>query len=219
MTNRLLLRLSPLLIGLFVSGCSSLLPKPPINTAYYSLDSIQADSEAVSALNTEQNLPTLIINTPKAAAGFDTRHMMYTRSAYRLEYFARNEWLDTPSNMLQPLMVKAIEQTHAFKAVLPKLAAVKTDLRLESELIRLVQNFNTNPSQVLFSLRVTVIDSSTNQVIALRQFDETVSAESDDPIGGVRASNLAVTQALEKLRQFTKQLSSDWAKSGQNIQK
>ena len=209
----------------FVAGCSALLSKQPLQMTYYSLESSQAQS--LEQLSPSSNLksPTLIINMPKANAGFDTRRMMYTRLSHQLEYFAKNEWIDTPARMLQPLLVSAIEKTASFNAVLPKYGSVKSDIRLESEIVQLIQIFNTKPSlresslresslressKVQFTLRATIIDNATNKVILHHEFNEVVDAESDDPVGGVIAANLAVNKALEKLSIFCQQAAIAW---------
>ena len=62
--------------------------------------------------------PTLIVSTPRAAAGFDTRRIVYLRQAHELEAFAYHEWVDTPALMLAPLIAQAIERSGAFRAVL-----------------------------------------------------------------------------------------------------
>lgn len=191
-----------------ITACSSLLSKQSVQTTYYSLDNSQLNAPAKSQSN--NILPTLVVHTPKAAAGFDTRHMMYTRAPHKLEYFARNEWVDTPANMLQPLMVSAIANTGHFGAVIPKLSAVKADLRLESEVLRLVQAFDQKPSVIYFSLRATMINNTTGKILALRDFDEQAITKSDDPIGGVNAANAAVDAALKKLSAFSTETASNW---------
>ena len=208
-----------------MTGCNALLSKKPLQTTYYSLERVQTKLPEKFALNTMLKLPTLIVNMPKANAGFDTRRMMYTRLPHQLEYFAKNEWVDTPARMLQPLLISIIEKTDGFKAVLPKYSSVKSDIRLESEIVQLIQIFNSDtsngmpsnsklikskPSQVQFTLRATLIDNISNKVIAYREFDETVDAKSDDPIGGVIAANQAVNTALEKLGRFTQEATIAW---------
>lgn len=213
MFKHLLFKSSGLFLLLTVplmAGCNALLSKQPLQTAYYSLESVQSEAQASPILNTKDKLPILIINTPNAAAGFDTRRMMYTRNLHQLEYFARNEWVDTPANMLQPLLVSAIEKTGDFSAVLPKRNLVKSELRLESEIVRLIHTFNNKLSQVQFTLRATMIDNATGQVIAYREFDERVNATTDNPIGGVIAANQAVNTVLEKLSTFSSQAASTW---------
>ena len=208
-----------------MTGCNALLSKQPLQTTYYSLERVQTKSPEQFALNSKLKLPTLIVNMPKANAGFDTRRMMYTRLPHQLEYFAKNEWVDTPARMLQPLLVSIIEKTAGFKAVLPKYSSVKSDIRLESEIVQLIQIFNSNisnkiprnrklstskPSQVQFTLRATLIDNVSNKVIAHREFDEVVDAESDDPAGGVLAANQVVNIVLEKIGRFSQEASIAW---------
>lgn len=193
-----------------VTGCSVLHSKQPLNITYYSLDAIENKAQADQHLSQNNTLPTLIIHMPNAAAGFDTRRMAYTRSLHQLEYFARNEWIDTPARMVQPLMISAIEKTLSFNAVIPKLAAAKTDLRLESEILSLLQDFHTKPSTIRFNIRATIINNATGKIIALREFDEVVVAVSDDPIGGVKAANEAVNIALKKLSVFCAEAAANW---------
>ena len=209
-------------------GCSGLLPKQTLQMTYYSLDAAESqafkdesakDENARDELASTSNaLPTLTINTPKAAAGFDTRRMMYTRAPHKLEYFAQNEWIDTPARMLQALLVAAIAQTQNFKAVLAKQDKVKSELRLDCEIVKLIQSFNVKPSQVQLVLRATIIDNMTNKVVAYREFDERVNAISDSPNGGAIAANQAVNGALEKLALFSTQTAINWKKANASIQ-
>ena len=205
---------------LITAGCSALLSKQPLQKTYYSLERIQTKSSEESAPSSFLKMPTLMIGLPKANAGFDTRRMIYTRVPLQLEYFAKNEWIDTPARMLQPLLISAMEKTGRFKAVLPKHSSGKNDIRLESEIVQLIQIFNNNASdrklntgktsQVQFTLRVTLFDNSTNAVFAHREFDELTNAKSDDPRGGVLAANQAVNTALEKVSKFTQEAVIAW---------
>lgn len=195
---------------LLITGCNALISKSPLQTTYYSLERDQSKLPKEFAPNGNLKLPTLIVNMPKENAGFDTRRMMYSRVPHQLEYFAKNEWIDSPAHMLQPLLVSAIEKTGGFKAVLPKYSLVKSDIRLESEIVQLIQIFNNKPSQVQFTLRATLIDNITNKVIAHREFDELTNAKSDDPSGGVLAANQVVTTALVKLSIFCQEAVIAW---------
>ena len=214
-------RLSPLFILMLVllASCTTLLSKQPLQTTYYTLERAEPKVQTKPALNPNNRWPTLIITPPKAAAGFDTRRMMYTRALHQLEYFARNEWIDTPAQMLRPLMISAIETTGAFHAVLTKQSVVASDLRLESEVIKLVQDFSTKPSQVQFTLRASFIDSVTQQIIATKEFNERVNANGDNPIGGVQAANVAINLALDKLSVFSIQTMNNWLQSKEKLKK
>ena len=215
MKNKFVRQLAPLFILTLplMASCSALLSKQPLQTTYYSLERTQSKPQTELSLNNDNGLPILIINTPKAAAGFDTQRIMYTRAPHQLEYFARNEWIDTPAQLLRPLMISAIEKTSAFNAVLTKQSVIASDLRLESEVIKLVQDFSTKPSHVQFRLRVSMIDNATQHIIAIQEFNERVNANTDNPIGGVLAANVAINQALDKLSIFSSQTAINWAQS------
>lgn len=191
------------LLGL-LSGCTaSLLPKPPQQPALYSLNyAAPATLEAPALRAAAAAKPTLLVNPPRAAAGFDTRHIVYLRQVHQIEYFAYSQWVDTPAQMLAPLLARAIERSGAFDAVLLAPTAAAGEMRLDTEVVRLQQDFGTTPSQVRFTLRAVLLDSRTRRVIAVREFDASVPATSDDAPGGVAAANLAVQRVLDELAAF-----------------
>ncbi len=159
-----------------------------------SLDSAQIEAGAARhpPASTSVTAPTLIVSPPHAAVGFDSQRIAYVREAHKLDYFAHAEWVDTPARMLAPLIVAAVESSGAFRSVVLTPTAATCDLRVDSEIVRLQQDFASQPSRARFTLRAYVMDSTTRRVLAWRAFDESVAAASDDPYGGVVAANRAV---------------------------
>jgi cholesterol transport system auxiliary component len=104
--------------------------------------------------------------------------------------------------MLAPLIVDAIVRSGAFRAVVLTPSTAAGDFRLDSEIIRLQQDFRSHPGSVRFTLRATLIDENTRRVVAWREFDQSVVTKSEDPYGGVIAANLALQGTLEKLADF-----------------
>ena len=154
--------------------------------------------------------PTLIINPPHAAAGFDSQRIIYVREAQKLEYFAHSEWVDPPARMLAPLIVAAAVKTAAFNAVVTTPGAAAGDLRLDTEIVRLLQRFGSGPSEVRFTLRATLVDERTRRVLAAREFDMTQPAASDDPYGGVVAASRVVHEVLAQLAVFCADAALTW---------
>jgi cholesterol transport system auxiliary component len=194
------------------AGCGALFPKAAVHPSFYTLDSTPAAPHAATG-NVSRVLraaPTLVINLPSAASGFDSTHIIYARGSHTHEYFSHSEWVDTPARMLAPLMVAAIENGGAFRAVVLAPSVAAGDLRLDTEIMRLEQDFIDQPSGVRFTLRTYVVDDATRRVIAWREFDETVAAASEDPYGGVVAANRAVQIVLEKLASFCAEAAESW---------
>jgi len=185
-------------LGLAACG-GSLLPKPPAPPARLTLDDQVA---APAARPPATGAPVLVVAVPRAAPGFDSTRMVYLRRAQELEAFAFHEWVDTPARMLAPLMVRSLQGSGAFSAVLLAPSAAIGAWRLETELIRLQQDFSARPSQVRLTLRAVLLDTTTRQVIAWREFDETVPAATDDPLGGAAAAQQATRRVLAALAAF-----------------
>ncbi len=192
------------LASMLLGACGTLLPKATPQPAFYALESKSPQAGAATrvASATTMAAPTLVVNPPHAASGFDSQRIIYVREPHKLEYFAHHEWVDTPARMLAPLIVSELERVGAFHAVVLTPSAAAGDLRLDTEIVRLQHNFGGLPSQVRFSLRAYVVDNTTRRVLASREFDETVAAASEDPYGGVVAANRAVQAVLEQLARF-----------------
>lgn len=189
---------------LLTAGCGALRATATPPPSFYSLDNarIEAAATTPAPATLSRTAPTLIVIPPHAASGFDSQRIIYVREDHKLEYFSHSEWVDTPARMLAPLIVAAVHASGAFKAVVPTPSAAAGDLRLDTEIVRLQQEFGSAPSRVRFTLRAYLVDNLTRQVLARREFDETVSASSDDPRGGVVAANRAVQIVLEQLARF-----------------
>lgn len=197
------LRLAAAGLGLIALGaCGTLRPAAAPNPAFYALDSARRAAPPAGPTTAPATAPTLVVNPPHAAAGFDSPRIIYVREDHKLEYFAHSEWVDPPARMLAPLLVAALENTAAFRAVVATPSAAAGDLRLDTELIRLQHEFQTHPSRARVTLRAYLVEDRTRRVLAWREFDIAVPAASDDPYGGVVAANRAVQSVLEQLAAF-----------------
>ena len=200
-----------------LAGCSALKPTPVTPPTVYTLDGLRTEASppqrvrpAASPSPAAPTTPTLLLSTPQAAAGLDSPHMLYVRQTHRLAYFAQSEWADTPARLLAPLMVAALDRAGLFRAVVSTPTAVKADLRLDTEVVRLQHHFDTSPSQVRLTLRATLSDNNTRQLLAQIELDQRVDAASEDAPGGVVAANLATQQMLDALAAFCGPAVESW---------
>ncbi len=156
---------------------------------------------------------TLLVSIPKAAPGFDTPAMLYTcknstnseckGNEYELRAYRNSQWVDTPARMFLPLLVLHIEATGEFGAVLSAATTpVVCELRLDTEIIRLQQVFDTEPSQVHLVLRAQLLDMVNRQVLATEVFNIIEDARPQNAEGSVWATNQAVIRLLEELKTF-----------------
>jgi cholesterol transport system auxiliary component len=203
-------------VSCLLEGCGLLSRKAVSQPAFYSLGNAAA-TPARNIPYEPSTAPTLLVTTPRAAAGYDSAHIVYLREPQKLEYFAHSEWIDTPARMLAPMIVTVIANGGTFAAVVPTSGVARGDLSLDTDILRLQQDFESTPSQVRFTLRATVVDNRTGRVLAWREFDQTVAATTDDPHGGVLAAALAVETALGQLTAFCKETAEHWQHSPAGI--
>ena len=196
---------------MLVSGCAALRPEAtPDAPVLYSLDNALKLAPAAPRTLLSTVAPTLLVSTPRAAAGFDSARIIYVREAHKLEYFAHSEWVDTPARMLAPLLVAAVENSDAFRAVVHAPSSASGDLRLDTEILQLQQEFEGGTSRVRFVLRAYLVEDASRRVLASREFEALAAAPSANPYGGVVAANQAVRSVLEKLAAFCADAVGNW---------
>jgi cholesterol transport system auxiliary component len=180
-----------------LAACAAVQPPEADHASTYVLKAMPA----AGAPRPKRDL-VLEVSVPRARPGFDTPLMVYTQRTNALEYFAKNRWADTPARMLAPLLVQALDHSGGFRAVVQAPSLAAAELRLDTELVRLQQDFSARPSRVQFTVRAQLIDVVARRVLASAEFDETEVAPSDDPYGGVIAANRALGRLLERLAEF-----------------
>lgn len=198
MMNYLNRWITALLLAMALAGCTGL---RPAETEPLRNHMLNAQLEPASP---PHPVPlTLLIGAPRAAPGFDTPRMAYIRHPNVLEYFAQNQWADTPARMLWPLLVRAMEQKAGFSAAVPASGLVKGDIRLDTEIIQIQQEFTSSPSRMHITLRAQLVEQTHYRVLASQTFEVFENADKDDPDGGVAAANRAIRNLIGKVSDFS----------------
>jgi cholesterol transport system auxiliary component len=191
-------------VSVAMAACNPLKPAADQPLTFHTLNLTtpsEAQSGALATTTSISNLPSVIINPPHAAAGFETAKLIYLRQKHQLEYYSQSEWVAPPARMLSPLIVERLMRTGSFRAVVLTPSAVQADLRLNTEIIRLQHEFfdATGPSKVRFTLRAYIMDEKTRKVLANREFEALVNSPSENAAGGVLAANLATQLVMDDL--------------------
>ncbi len=196
-----------------IAGCAGLLPAPPPSITFYALEAGLSPSAAPSPTSAGTERPprrlSLVVSATQAAPGFDSPRMVFMREPQRRESYALSEWVDTPARMLTPLIVAALARDDLYRSVVSNSSAVSADLRLDTELVRLQQNFSSEPSRVRLTLRATLVDALSMRVLAWHEFDAEQPSASEDARGGVTAAQQVAQRVLEALRSFCRQAIAD----------
>ncbi len=146
---------------------------------------------------------TLLISTPETSAAYNTTMMAYTTRPYQIAYFSQNQWAETPAQMLQPLLVQAMQETHYFHAVVTLPFSGHYDYVLNTQILRLQQDFTHRHPCLQLSVRMQLTNATTSQVLATRQYTIDEPLRYASPYSGVMAANRAMERLLRQIAAFS----------------
>lgn len=144
----------------------------------------------------------LLVHPPEARPAVDTLQMAYAPQPHQFAYYARNQWAETPPQMLQPLLVRSLAGTGAFTAVVTPPHAPGGTLGLRTEVTDLVQDYTQDPPVLRLTLRVRLSDERTQKVLGARDIAQREAMLQKSPAAGVAAANAAMAKALREIAQF-----------------
>ncbi|MDK2744523.1 MAG: membrane integrity-associated transporter subunit PqiC [Nitrospira sp.] len=145
------------------------------------------------------NGPVLLVSPPQPEPGFETQRMVYVKRPYELDFYAVNQWADTPVRMLTPLMVEVLSRSGVWHSVIPLPNSIRGDYRLDTYGFSLQQEFFQQPSRVRVSIRTQLVDLKESEIVSTRAFEAVENAPSENAYGGVLAANRAVAALLDQV--------------------
>jgi cholesterol transport system auxiliary component len=174
------------------------------------LSPIKSENKSTYVLNTTPTLVlkratrpvSLLVLTPETRPAYNTTQMAYSIRPYQVAYFSQNQWGETPSQMLQPLLMQTLQNTHRFHAVVAAPYMGRYDYALSTEILQLQQDFTVRPARVQFKIRVQLTKVSTNNVIGTKQFIVNEPIRQKTPYSGVLAANRATGKILQEIAYF-----------------
>ncbi|HEY2926641.1 ABC-type transport auxiliary lipoprotein family protein [Piscinibacter sp.] len=145
---------------------------------------------------------SLLVLAPTTSAVYDTTQMAYAIQPYEVAYFSQNEWIETPSRMIHPLLVRTLQGTNAFSAVLVPPHMGRFTYALQTQILELKQDFTSSPPALLLALRFQLTRAGASEVIASKEVSLRESMRERTPYAGAVAANDAMANALQQLAEF-----------------
>jgi cholesterol transport system auxiliary component len=144
----------------------------------------------------------LVVFPPQTRPIYDTTEMAYTTQPYEIAYFSQHEWAETPAQMLQPLLVATLQNTHMFSAVLAPPYSGRYSYALRTEIRELIADFTSEPAALRLSLQFQLSDGATGRIVASKDISIREPMQKKTPYAGVVAGNDATAKALLELARF-----------------
>lgn len=189
-------KLISLSIILLLSSCSLLMPVREAPQKTYLLTAVPVVPQS------HTHHLTLLVFTPDTQPVYNTTQMAYSVRPYQIAYFSQHQWAETPSQMLQPLLVQTLQNTHYYHAVVTQPYIGSYDYALTTQILELKQDFTCHPAMLRFKIRAQLTSATTNRVIGTRVFSAAMPIREHCPYSGVYAANQAISQLLTRIAAF-----------------
>lgn len=186
-----------ILMLISLSGCSFLSPVEIEPPKKYLLDELPTN---LLIKKTQEG--TLLIQTPETRPIYNTTKMGYTIQPHQIGFYSYNEWSETPSQMVQSLLVSAFQKTHAFKSVVTLPYSGPYDYVLSTQIQELVLDLTVCPTVFKITVRAQLTQGQTNRVIAQKEFVVEEPTPEASPYCAVIVANHAMAKVLQLLAHF-----------------
>ncbi|MGE4351776.1 MAG: ABC-type transport auxiliary lipoprotein family protein [Bdellovibrionales bacterium] len=197
-----------LLLVLFCLTSCALQPEP--ERSFYAIEPAHV-LLALTALDKPQKAPLasaasrerriLRVASPRAAMGLDSERIQVQKADGSLTWVKNASWIETPTKMLEPLLMRCLETSGPFAAVVGDRSSATADLDLETSLEKFtfVEGTNASPSHVEIAIRFTLLEQQENKLISSK------FVSISQPVEAVRLSSIlpafekALARCLEQI--------------------
>ncbi len=180
---------------LLLTGCGNLFtPAPAPDMQSYEIN------EQPRIFSVKKNSDQTIYVAPiQASPGFDTYKMAYNKGRYQINYFTRNSWIASPTQMLYPLLINSLQQSNNFKGVSSFLTP-DTTYKVYVYLEKFIQETITKPQ--VYIIVATVQIYKQGKIINTAHFNVRTVLPYPTPYGGAIAANHASSELISRITQF-----------------
>ncbi len=187
------MKLLYIVLAVFVfSACSTTLP----SVAEYRISIEEKPKEFTQSTCSDKSL--------KVAKAFSsdslmTLNMNYGQGAHKRFVYTQSQWAESPNNAITAELLKSIKATKLFKNVQISKSRSSSAFLLETSIEDFMQYFSEDEksSYANVVINLTLIDRSSNRVVATETFSSKVDVLTVDAAGGVVALNEALQNTLE----------------------
>lgn len=182
-----------------LAGCGGLFPEPPQRQLY----------RLTPALAFPAGLPhvaaQLLVATPTAPAGLDSRRIALSRTPLALDYLADAEWADRVPFLVQTALVEGFEKSAAVPAVGPDSGGLRADFVLETAIGDFAASYDSpdRPPRIVVRLTAKLIAMPERRIVARTSVGREQNAAANAVSDITRAFDRALGGAVEEVVTWT----------------
>lgn len=178
-----------ILVSIFFTGCSFKQTTLEIN--HYAID---FKAKKTSFENTSKSI---YVEAPDMNKSFNTNSILYTLKPHLFEEYAKNRWINLPSNMIHSYLLETVESSGIYNAVLSKRSSIEFDYILKTNVINLYHSVERDSSYAILKIRFDLV--SNNELLQTYSYNKKTLCNTTDAYGFVLAINKAFDEVSTDL--------------------
>jgi len=179
---------------LLLAGCGGLLPKAPERPLYR--------LETAAPPQSPRRVPALlVIATPTASAGFDSKRMAVINSPVGIDYFAEGEWVDRLPFLVKEALIEGFQKSGAFAGVSSEGLGLSADYVLSTDIRDFSATYDSSGGAPLARVRIAaeLITMPGRNIAAATSVTREARAGANDLPSIVLAFDRALGEAVQEL--------------------
>ncbi len=157
------------------------------------------DSDPLRAkARVESYVPTLLVLDTTTGGFYDSDQLVFSRSAGTRGQYQFARWTERPGKRFADLMRERLDRQGAWR-ITSAGGYVRGDVLLDTELVELYHDANSEPGQMRLVLRAELVDLKLRKLLGRRVFEQSAPLATFDAAGAAQASSQAVGYALDDL--------------------
>ena len=178
-----------LLMIVLLSGCSLKQEITDINS--YSID---FNSKNSSYQNSQKSI---LIEEPLVNKSFNSRSIFYSTKPYLFEEYAKNRWINLPSNMIYNSLLESFQSSKMFSIVSQEDTKIKYDYVLKTNVIKIYHEINTDKSYVILKINFDLLKDE--KLVKTFGYDKKVLVKENRPYEFINSLNKTFEEIMEEL--------------------
>lgn len=146
----------------------------------------------------------LVVDEPYAPAALDSNRIVFQPSANEIGYLGRARWSDRAPQMVQVLLVDALDRSAGFQAVGRKAVGMRSDYLVRISIgsfgvLKGETGADGTPDRVIVDLKAQLVRRFSDEIVAAERFYAEAEPGSSRTIDIVGAFDVATSQTLSGL--------------------
>ena len=148
---------------------------------------------------------TVKIAYPNSIKGRLSTAIYFAYNSIEEGSYQNASWSSSNSELLNSVIVRAVENSKIFKIVVDYRSTALTDYSLESSIYEMYHKVEDGKSLSILSIRFDLIESSSNLLVKSKKFSYQIPTKNIDALGYVQATNRAAQKLAQDLVRWLSQ--------------